>query len=248
MRDELTVYADLEFEEFDPIAAALDDPELEVPKFTTGEMKWETGRNEVRFFPKRVGHSLFFQIAEHWITTAENKRARYACLSAHGDGDCPICEKAFELQYAGLTDQSKELRPQVKYYALVIDMKRPSFGLQIAQIPWSVYTALVGEKNAPETGFASIYGDFASSKAGYPIFINKTVNGGKTSYSAMANIKAQGPFDLDLLGGKPVPDVMLEKAICKPFEEVRTAVAHLAPARGQRNVALRTTQALPRGK
>lgn len=245
MREEIVSYQDFEFEEFDPVVARLEDPELSIQRFTFDNMKWETGRNEVRFFPKRKNHPLFVQVAEHWITTADGKRARFACPQAHTGDPCPICEKMLELQYAGMAEQAKELTAQAKYYALVIDMKRPSFGLQVAQIPWSVYKDLNGTKEDPDSSMSAMYGDYASSQNGYPVYVIRSEQKGKVSYSAMPNLKAQGPFDLSLLGGKPVPDIASDKLVFKPYEEVAAAVAHYAPARAARQARV-TARPQPR--
>lgn len=239
MRQTTEVYPDIEFEEYDPVTAAIEDPEIEVPRFTVGNMKWEMGRNEVRFFPKRKGIPLFVQVAEHWINTRDNKRARFACAAAHLSERCAVCEKAEQLMFAGMAEQAKDLAAQVKYYALVIDMKRPSFGLQMAQIPWSVYTALVGTKENPDSGMTAMYGDFASKDAGYPVFVMKTEKNKKIGYTAMPNISEQGPFDMSLLGGKPIPNIANDKLTFQPFEEVALAVSHIAPAANRAAIGAR---------
>ena len=81
MRDIIAV-PDFQFEEFDPTTAALENPEIEVPRSYSSNMRLEKGRNIVRFVSKMKDRPLFQQVVDgdgalSGAVTADDVRALF---------------------------------------------------------------------------------------------------------------------------------------------------------------------------
>lgn len=231
MRDIIAV-PDFEFEEFDPTTAALENPEIEVPRSYSSNLRLEKGRNVVRFVPKMKDRPLFQQVVEHWVTGADNKRFPVPCRKAHLNEACPVCDKATALKAAGMVDLADEMYPSKRWVALVIDVKNPSLGAQMLSCTKTIYEGLNGKPDDPSTGLFALYGNYASAVNGYDVHIIKTIDGPKTSYSVQADPRQAGPFNREWLEYGKIPDIAAEKLVFEPAHTLEAKLAHLqAPQR-----------------
>ena len=74
MRD-IIAQNDFEFEEFDPTTAALENPEIEVPRSYSSNLRLEKGRNIVRYETPEV----FEALTKEWAAPkAPRRRGRAA--------------------------------------------------------------------------------------------------------------------------------------------------------------------------
>ena len=248
MRDIIAV-PDFQFEEFDPTTAALENPEIEVPRTYSSNMRLEKGRNIVRFVPKMKDRPLFQQVVEHWCTNVEGKRFPVACRKAHLGEDCPVCDKATQLKAAGMLEVADEMYPSKRWVALVVDLKNPSLGAQMLSCTKTIYEALNGKPDDPSTGLFSLYGNYASATNGYEVHIIKTIEGPKTSYSVQADPRQSGPFNREWLTYRAVPDIAAEKLVFEPYHSIEAKLSHLTPAPsrgGGKALGNRSTHNLPR--
>jgi hypothetical protein len=245
MRD-IIAQNDFEFEEFDPTTAALENPEVEVPRTYSSNLRLEKGRNVVRFVPKMKDRPLFQQVVEHWATNAEGKKFPVPCRKAHMGEDCPVCDKAAQLKAAGMVEMADELFPSKRWVALVIDVKNPSLGAQMLSCTKTIYEALNGKADDPSTGLFALYGNYASATNGYDVHIIKTIENNKTSYSVQADPRQAGPFNREWLSYRPIPDIAAEKLVFEPYVALEAKLAHLAPPQRKVGIGNRSNHNLPR--
>jgi hypothetical protein len=237
MRD-IIAQTDFEFEEFDPTTAALENPEIEVPRSYSSNLRLEKGRNIVRFVPKMKDRPLFQQVVEHWVTGADNKRFPVPCRKAHIGEDCPVCDKASQLKAAGMVDVADEMYPSKRWVALVIDMKNPSLGVQMLSCTKTIYEGLNGKSDDPSTGLYALYGNYASAVNGYDVHIIKTIDGQKTSYSVQADPRQACAFKREWLEYGRIPDIAAEKLVFEPAMALEAKLAHLQPPQQRRGTGL----------
>jgi hypothetical protein len=173
----LQKYADFSVEEAEQATEELD-------KMGSGAdfLKFERGKNQVRFLPAKIGEKVFVLIQQHFIEIpGSTSPVVFACPRIHAKRHCPACEQADKLRDSGNPsdyDRAGKLLPRLRVFCNVVDRKNPEGGVKIAAFGKQIYEQLLALRKNEEAG-----GNFTDpGPNGFDIIIEKSGEGLKTEY------------------------------------------------------------------
>jgi len=130
--------------------------------------KAKEGKNQVRILPPWSKKGVWFKEATLHYGVADKKA--YPCLKMFGK-ECPICNKAEELQEGSDEDRkiAGRLKPKTKYYVNIVDRK--SGKVKIWGFSAKILGTLLSYVGDPD------YGDITDPEEGYDVVIDRTGSG-----------------------------------------------------------------------
>jgi hypothetical protein len=147
-------------------------------------MRFEVGKNVVRFLPPPVGRRTPFVIVQqHYIQLpGMASPASFNCPRVMARQACPACSEVDRLRLTGNPvdfDNAKDLLPKKRIYANVIDRKHSELGPRVAAYGVKIHDALTKIRED---------GDFTHPIEGFDIVVNRVGQGkNDTEYDVRAS-------------------------------------------------------------
>lgn len=156
------------------VQESLNQGSIDLKRCSHGDNKW-------RIMPPPTEDSeVFYKVTgKHWFPNPDGGNdIPVLCVKTTFNQSCIGCETVRELMEDPLTKKkAKKILPKKSVYLNVVDMNEPSAGVQVAEVPQTVFSEILSYMLDPE------YGDLTDPKSGSVITITKTGKGLNTEYS-----------------------------------------------------------------
>jgi hypothetical protein len=158
------------------------EKELEKLGSNADFLKFDKGKNVLRFLPGKVGEKPFVLVQQHFIEIpGSTSPIVFACPRIHAKRACPACEQADKLRASGNPadyDRAGKLIPRLRVFANVISRKDPEKGPVVAAFGKQVYEQLIALRKNEDAG-----GNFTDpGPNGFDVIVEKSGEGLKTEY------------------------------------------------------------------
>lgn len=235
----------------------LDEMDKEVKSATSTEFwKPEVGENVVRFLPKLKGQKSHVKIVyEHFVDDVPGRDGifRFVCPrnQTKGRQPCPLCDQADTFKKSRNPadhDRAKELYPQMRIYANIIDRSQPELGPRVFAFGKTIWEQLKKIATSKHQG-----GDYTSpGENGFDVVIDRTGTGKNDTRYTVLPAREDSPLskDKEQLEQWITGQWALESyAVVLDGPELMNALRGGSPGRGGRTALPagngRTSRALP---
>jgi hypothetical protein len=156
----------------------------------TDFMKFEQGKNVVRFLPPPIGRATPFAVTyQHFVQLpGMSNNASFVCPRLMAKRTCPVCAEVDRLRATGNPadyDTAGGYMPRFRVFANVIDRKHPEMGPRVLAFGKGVKKDLDTIREDTDAG-----GDFCDPINGFDIIVNRTGQGkNDTEYSVRTSMR-----------------------------------------------------------
>lgn len=175
------------------------------------------GDNRIRVLPPTWENPDHFgyEVFVHYGIGSDN--SAYLCEDKMNRtaGDCPICAERGRAEAAGEKEYADSLRPSKRVCVYVVDRDRPSEGVLLWSMPWTIDRDVCARAVDKMSG--EVY-NVDDPESGYDILFNKEGQGQTTKYvgidiarrsSPLSDDPAQSQAWLDYVLAHPIPSQLL---------------------------------------